>query len=379
MFVVGIAISPDVENQNKYSISVTLVSSADGSVIGTKSSSEASTTSTLAATLRFLLAEFRDPEPKYYLGSFSSALSPDRFHDVLEAFKGYMGFLPITYGQAFYSTLPEAENTSLIVFLYLSASHISCQYIRNIDVKKDGRLTPTIVYETNITLTGEGGLEDALKEVLSYGISQGPITRILLDYPPRLGSLTERAEMTISHLFPNAPMISSTLSIISHGAAIFKYIKWSHPAPRKLGQYAVFVPVSVTTSNGTAVVLVPNGYRIPMDQYITLTTSVKNQTSATDNLERGTVVLNGLKPLPKGAARIRIYIKIKAGTSWREAADITVEQEGGPSKGFMFPRFFSGLTEDEKAKYVPEIEEDDDDEGETMEERSEKISGELPE
>ncbi|KAF8961990.1 hypothetical protein BDZ97DRAFT_1826933 [Flammula alnicola] len=325
MSIVGIAVSPDAENQNKYSISATLVSSVDGSVIGTKSSSEASTTSTLAATLRSLLAEFTDAEPKYYLSSLSSALSPDRFHDVLEALTGFIGYFPITYGQAYYSTLPEAENTSLI----------------------DGQLIPSIVHETHIALAEEDGLEDALKKALSYGISQGPITRILLDYSRRLGSLTERAETTISQLFPNAPMVTSNPGIISHAAATFLYIMRSHPPLfTNRAQYVVPIPVSIAMSNGTAVALVPDGYRIPTDQYITLTTSVENQTSATiqlllgnhplakDNLERETVVLNGLTPLPK------------------EAADITVEQEGGPSKGFMFPRFFSGLTDDDEAEYL---------------------------
>lgn len=86
------------------------------------------------------------------------------------------------------------------------------------------------------------------------------------------------------------------------------------------------------------------------------------------------MVFNDLEPLPKGEARIRVNIRINHLDGWRDAATITVSQEGRPTKTYLFPQFFAGLPDNADGEYTASNKKED-----LYAQYSDKIVGELPE
>ncbi|KAF9563498.1 hypothetical protein CPC08DRAFT_816587 [Agrocybe pediades] len=153
----------------------------------------------------------------------------------------------------------------------------------------------------------------------------------------------------------------------------------------------MILPVSIASASGSIIELVPATYRIPCNETITVTNSKDNQESATirfllgnllvadENIEREVVVFNGLKPLPKGQARITVHFEVSSWEGWRKTAKVTISQEGGPSKSYIFPRLLNGAELPDDYDDVYEVKNKKEDSDEDAHRNPEAVLGELPE
>ncbi|EDR05089.1 uncharacterized protein LACBIDRAFT_303904 [Laccaria bicolor S238N-H82] len=384
-----------------YVVSVSLFSSSDGSTIGTAIESVTSLSS-LLDTVKSLLRQWQESKVKAYLVSVPSAFPADEYYDVLNAITEgtshyyYDTDAPepettlaeddpsvfITHGEAYCATLPHHTTTPTILFLDFYPDRLSSECLSS-SFDKGERQTKTIYALTSSFAQGISD-EAALKIV----DPKYPFERVVLNNPLPQQLLTVRTFLE-TH-YPGTPITINTPDVISASTATRLYTRLNlPPQPRRLGQYIVPLPVSVTSASGGAVTLVPPRYRIPTNESIVLTTSNDNQRSVTvhlllgnhplakDNVVRGVAFLEGLKALPKGEARIRVTFGVCILGGWRDAAAVTLEQvdcEDGVKKTFLFPKFFADLTDDDDRYEVVEggvkVEYD---------QHSDKVVGELPE
>ncbi|EDR05267.1 uncharacterized protein LACBIDRAFT_329980 [Laccaria bicolor S238N-H82] len=365
------------KSSDGYIVSVSLLSSSDGSTIGTGTES-VSSSSSLLDTVKSLLRQWHKSKVKAYLVSVPSAFPEDEYYDVLNAItEGTSHYyydvdapepettlaqddpsLYITHGEAYCATLPHNTPTPTILFLDFYPDRLSSECLSS-SFDNGERQTKTIYTLTSPFAQGIPD-EAALKSVMIVD-PKYPFERVVLNNPPPRHLPTIRTFLE-TH-YPGTPITSNTPEVISASTATRLYTRLNlPPQPRRLGQYIVPLPVSVTSSSGSAITLVPPRYRIPTNESIVLTTSKDNQRSVTvhlllgnhplakDNTVRGSAFLDGLKALLKGEARIRVSFGVCIVEGWRDAAAVTIEQvdcEDGVKKTFLFPKFFADLTDED--------------------------------
>jgi hypothetical protein len=392
------------KSSDGYVVSVSLFSSSDGSTIGTAIESVASLSS-LLDTVKSLLRQWQESKVKAYLVSVPSAFPADEYYDVLSAItEGTSHYyydtdadepettlaedapsVFITHGEAYCATLPHNTTTPTILFLDFYPDRLSSECLSS-SFDKGERQTKTIY--THTSPFAQGILDEAALKTVIVVDPKCPFERVVLNNP--LPQQLPTVRTFLETHYPGTPIVINTPDVISASTAARLYTRLNlPPQPRRLGQYIVPLPVSIASASGSAITLVPPGYRIPTDERVVLTTSKDNQRSVTvhlllgnqpfakDNMARGAAFLEGLKELPKGEARIRVSFGVCVLEGWRNAAAVTLEQvdcEDGVKKAFLFPKFFADLTDDDDRYEVVErgvkVEYD---------QHSDKVVGKLPE
>ncbi|EDR04980.1 uncharacterized protein LACBIDRAFT_294984 [Laccaria bicolor S238N-H82] len=366
------------KSSDGYVVSISLFSSSDGSTIGT-GIEQVTSLSSLLDTVKSLLCQWQESKVKAYLVSVPSAFPADEYYVALntitEGTSHYYYYdtdalepettlaeddpsVFITHGEAYCATLPNNTATPTILFLDFYPDRLSSECLSS-SFDKGERQTKTIYTLTSSFAQGISD-EAALKTVIIVD-PKYPFERVVLNNP--LPQQLPTVRTFFETHYPGTPITINTPDVISASAAARLYTRLNlPPQPRRLAQYIVPLPVSVTSASGGAITLVPPRYRIPTNESIVLTTSKDNQRSVTvhlllgnhplakDNLVRGAAFLEGLKALPKGEARIRVSFGVCILEGWRDAAAVTLEQvdcENGVKKTFLFPNFFAGLTDDD--------------------------------
>lgn len=376
----GIAISP--ASRDEYNISISLISSAlKGSVLHSQLSSSPVNITNLADTARSMMfSTFAEPTPiTSYFTSFPPAFPPDQYYEVfhaLESAKLIDEFdypaRPLNHGEAYSIALPKRPRKATIL-LTLDCSSPNHLYAASLSSKGSGcRRVNTIISELSVTLNKDEPIPQAVEKMLtsSEDFKNFP-DHVLLIKPLETTPQSQKdgIERLVRAIFPNVPVTTATLHEIAHAAASFSYAKFLLVKTRTLTKHTLPVPVSVATASGAAVPIACSSLPLAIKLFVTLTNSVDNQKSATvcfllgnhkqakNNLPTSVVVLDGLKPLPRGEARIRVFFTVLPWNGWREVAEIVIEQEDGPQKAFLFPRFFADLPEN-SGKYEIRVKEE---------------------
>ncbi|KAF4609907.1 hypothetical protein D9613_010272 [Agrocybe pediades] len=400
MAFAGIAIAPA---GNDYHVSVSLVSSSDGSVIGTRSSPVPTPISSLAKTIESLFSEIDKVKVEKYAFTLSPSLAADRVYEVVKATEGLEETIGVSprptslFGEAYVvGHLIKDSSDELLFVDFISPTDFSVSFVQGID--KEGKREWKLLHQAKVSL-GDASVSPAsarksnnlhvLKQAISYRRTKESIHKVIINNIPSEFDAASDIESTISTEYPDAPITKITTDSVAEAAALTVYAEHIQPPRgRILAQYGMIVPVSIASASGSIIPLVPANYRIPCDETIIVTNSKDNQESATirlllgnllvadENIEREVIVFNGLKPLPKGQARITIHFEVSHRDGRREMATVTVSQEGGPSKSYIFPRFLNdGDLPDDLDAYQVENKKDDDD----AESDPEEVTGELPE
>jgi len=395
MAFAGIAISPVEED---YIASVSLVSDHDGSIIGTKTSSS-SPLSSLTKTIEGLISDIREIKLNACGLSISSALDAGRNYDLHKALESLETSAPrvnptLMHGEAYTIAHLEKEEEIRVLFVdFISPNQFSATFYQGNN--DDGKRATTIIHEEKVDLSAiskstAGSAPNTLKAfkgAISSRRSEQPVQRIIVNNLPSEANFATDVEAEIAAEYPGISIVKITPERVAEAAALSLYAKsLLAPEGRILAQYGMPLPVSIASPTGSIITLVPSGYRIPCDQYVTLTNSKDDQESATirillgnhplakDNLERAVVTFNDLKPLPKGEARIRVHIKVSHLDGWRDAATITVSQDGGPTKSYLFPRLLAGLPDNADDEYIVSNKKEDN-----YVQYSDEVVGELSE
>lgn len=363
----------------EYNVFISLISSTNGCIIDNKSMSTPAPVSitSLTETVRsMILSTFPQPTTiTSYLTSVPPALPPDRYYSIFKAIK--VAYLtksreypypspPLNHGEAFAAALAKggSKNISLVALDFSCPGHLYAASLSSTEA--NGKRVNTVIDELSVSLVDDSSLRGALEtfNVTLDGTYNIP-EQIMLIKPPNTpkGAESIDIDQVISTLYPDVPLSVVTGEVISQAAVSFAHANSLIRRPHIRAQYGVHLPTRVATMSGATVPLSVSTSRIPLNLFITLTNSIDNQKSVTvrlllgnhkqakDNIERAVVVLDGLKPLPKGEARIKVLMKVLALDGWREAVCISIEQEDGPKKKFLFPRFSAYLPENYTQRY----------------------------
>ncbi|KAF4609940.1 hypothetical protein D9613_010266 [Agrocybe pediades] len=404
MAFAGIAISPAGD---EYHVSVSLVSSSDGSVIGTGSSSVPTPLSSLAKTIVSLFSEIEKVKVEKYAFTLSPSLAAYRVYDVEKATKGLEETIGVSprptslFGESYVvGHLVKDSSDDLLFVDFVSPKEFAASFVQGTD--KEGRRHCILWHQAKVPL-GDASVSPALsarksnnlhilKQAISRRRSTEPIHKVIVHNLPSESDSASDIETTISTEYPDIPITRITTDPVAEAAALTVYAEHVQPPKRRiLGPYLMILPVSIASASGSIIPLVPADYRVPCKQTITVTNSKDNQESATirfllgnllvadDNIEREVVVFNGLKPLPRGQARIKVQFEVSSRDGRRNMAAVTISQEGGPSKSYIFPRFLNDgdLPDDYDDVYEVKNKKEDND-VDTIRD-PEAVLGELPE
>ncbi|KAF4609939.1 hypothetical protein D9613_010267 [Agrocybe pediades] len=405
MAFAGIAISPAGD---EYHVSVSLVSSSDGSVIGTGSSSVPTTISSLAKTIECHFSEIGKVKIEKYIFTLSPSLAAYRVYDVQNATKGLeetIGVRPrptSLFGESYVVGHLVKDSSEDILFIgFVSPTEFSASFIQGTD--KEGRRHWTLWHQVKVSLddapasppsSREPNNLHILMQAISRRRSTEPIRKVIVNNLPSEFGAASEIESTISSEYPDVPITKITTDAVAEAAALTVYAEHTQPPPKRwrtLCPYGMILPVSIASASGSIIELVPATYRIPCNETITVTNSKDNQESAAirfllgnllvadENIEREVVVFNGLKPLPKGQARITVHFEVSSWEGWRKTAKVTISQEGGPSKSYIFPRLLNGAELPDDYDDVYEVKNKKEDSDEDAHRNPEAVLGELPE
>jgi len=242
---------------------------------------------------------------------------------------------PISFREAYNATLSATNLPTFILFLQCTPGESTSELIEYVS-RSDGEFLEIQSGSLSVLHTATEDLA-VLAEEVDDGLVKPDLdpvpTRIVILGPP--SALAKAVESALTPKYPSIPVHIATPTELSKGTAMFALPSPNAARTRVTATYITVVPISIETADGRAVVIVPTGRKLrPVDESILLTTSVDNQTSVTvriflgnhakaeDNLPSGTVVLEGLSPLAKGEAIIRVTLVI----GHKEGATVTVEQ-----------------------------------------------------
>ncbi|PVF95176.1 hypothetical protein CPB86DRAFT_739124 [Serendipita vermifera] len=116
--------------------------------------------------------------------------------------------------------------------------------------------------------------------------------------------------------------LSQAIAMVMHRQITTHDIQWSHAT-------LISIPLGLVLADGRTVTLIPSKHFLPADAKAILTTSKDNQTTATLRFTKGLIpcgeiVVEGLTPQVKGAARIKVMINCEEDGR----PTVTVEQFG---------------------------------------------------
>ncbi|KIK04856.1 hypothetical protein K443DRAFT_130617 [Laccaria amethystina LaAM-08-1] len=289
--------------------SISVVSRADGSHLGTKTFSLPSA-SRLTEAVDSVLSQF----PSEGMSHFTSVglADDDDIWNVGDSLNSinhsiarrtgspnpYNQYI-LSHGEAYCGVLPPDSKSILnVMFLDFSPNRIAS--------------------ETFVSIYDEGYRKT--KPILAVFVCEPPLHCIVLNNPP--ASMTPVLHAILSENYPNIPVLVVSASDISQAViARYQYLKsritWQFDSILRNVRYDP-PPIRIASSTGVAVPLI-NCAR-PSRRGRIFTTSVDDQATATvrmlfgnhplakDNVERGVVTLEGLKPMPKDVACIKVFV-----------------------------------------------------------------------
>ncbi|KIJ91890.1 hypothetical protein K443DRAFT_467334 [Laccaria amethystina LaAM-08-1] len=378
--LVSIAGTSLFQTKEGYLGSISQVSSADGSHLGTKTFS-LSSISRLTEVIESMLSQFPS-RTEYHTMSIGLVDGSDDedIRDSLNAISQTIARrkglsdpgqqFETSHAVAYCGTLPPDESILYIMFLDFAPNHIASATLVTLhdDDEDDGGRKTLEICGSNVTITEHVSLEDAISSVAVYA-GEPPLHRIVLLNPPL--SLTPTLHATLFEIHPNVPIIVASASDISQALVTDQYLefcRWSSCCFYE--EFPIRPPICIASATGVAIPLVDwDGGCTPAGVF---STSVDNQTTATlrlllgnhplakDNVERGVIALTGLEPRPRGVGCIQVAAKsFLCVQGFQNMLTVNVEQlmaDGQrcprtTSKIFNFPHFFLDIN-DECKRYI---------------------------
>lgn len=382
--LVSIAGTSLFQTEEGYFGSISQVSSADGSHLGTKTFS-LSSISGLTEVIESMLSQFSS-RAEYHIMSIGLVDDSDDedIRNSLNAIGQSIAWknglsdpgkqYEVTHADAYCGTLPPDESILYIMFLDFAPNHIASETLVTVydDDDLDGGWKTLKIRESNVTITEHVSLEDAIRSVAVYA-GEPPLYRIVLINPSPY--LTPTLHTTLFEIHPNVPIVVASASDISQALATHQYLefgRWSSCCCFGVG-VRIRPPICIASATGVAMPLVDLRDEGCAPARV-FSTSVDNQTTATlrlslgdhplakDNVERGVIALKGLEPGPRGVGCIQVVAEFfPEMQAFRNMLTVKVEQlmaDGQrcpwtTSKIFIFPHFFPDIQDhDERERYM---------------------------
>ncbi|KIK02718.1 hypothetical protein K443DRAFT_5866 [Laccaria amethystina LaAM-08-1] len=373
-----------------YEGSTSFVSCVDGSYLGTKTSFIPSVPM-VTEVVESTLSQFQPRENSHHISIPNSYLLADGDSTIIrhslnainqsiarnQGLPGFHEEYPVTHGEAYCGTLPHDESVIYVMFLDFCPTYIASETL--VSMFYDGERKTRKIRKSVVAPIQDISIEDAINRVAVFAC-EPPLHRIVLNNPPP--SLTQLVQAVLSENYPEIPVISASASDVSQALANYQYLKSCLQGTQWRQTSAVYIPLPICIASPTGVAIPlenrPGGSRCLQERIFT--SSVDNQATATvrlllgdhplakDNLERGVVILEGLKPMPKGVARIKVSVDMFFQKAFLDMITMMVEQladdeETAPplvSKRFIFPHFFRDVMMwDERYSYDLEHEYDE--------------------
>jgi hypothetical protein len=324
--VMSIAATSFFQVEEGYFGSISVVSRADGSHLGTKTFSLPSA-SGLTEVLDSVLSQFpsegmshftsvglADDDDIWNVGdSLNSINSIARRTGSPNPYNQYI----LSHGEAYCGVLPPDSKSILnVMFLDFSPNRIASETF--VSIYDEGYRKTKPIRKRIVASIEDASIEDAIIRVAVF-VCEPPLHCIVLNNPPT--SLTPALHTILSENYPNIPVLVVSALDISQAVARYQYLKsritWQFDSILRNVRYDP-PPIRIASSTGVAVPLI-NCAR-PSRRGRIFTTSVDDQATATvrmlfgnhplakDNVERGVVTLEGLKPMPKDVACIKVFV-----------------------------------------------------------------------
>jgi hypothetical protein len=225
------------------------------------------------------------------------------------------------------------------------------------------------------THTVSGNSFSSLVELIGQVIAWMQLQNYKLSRVVFLDIDRKTARVALSHITIPCPVFHACGADLARYAAAYAFAHAEElrepddPSPTSMGMTIAMPmapsPISILTADGTPLQIVPGHDCLPIGQSILLTTARDNQSRVAVELVLGNhtaeicnvfskVVLDGLKPMPKGQPRIWVTVMITAG---QQGSKVEVLQEikgAAPAARIevQLPSPFVGLPTDKIQSYV---------------------------
>ena len=225
------------------------------------------------------------------------------------------------------------------------------------------------------THTVSGSSFSSLVELIGQVITWTSLQNYKLSRVVFLDIARKTARVALSHIAIPCPVFHACGADLARYAAAYAFAHAEElrepddPSPTSMGMTIAMPmapsPISILTADGTPLQIVPGHDCLPIGQSVLLTTARDNQSRVAVELVLGNhtaeirnvfsrVVLDGLKPMPKGQPRIWVTVMI---TASQQGSKVEVLQEikGAPPAArieVQLPSPFVGLPTDKIQSYV---------------------------
>lgn len=391
-FFAGIALLPT--GVEEYNVFISLVSSTKGSVIENRSTSSPVNISMLTETVRSLFSLML-PNPEMvdsYVVSVPPAFPSDRYYNIFKALrsqelmhKDQYSDQPLNHGEPYYAMrLPEDTKAVLLVLDFTVPGHLYAASLTGLE-----NWMITIKYEHSISFSDMKSLQGTLQKLAVFEEESGDGPDEIVLIKPTGKPFDIDVDRLVADLYPKVSVSMTTLNDIAQSAASLAYTNTLFSRryiPER--RFGIIAPISVATASGATALLAPFEHGYYKDSFITFTNCMDDQKSVTvrlllgnhrlakNNLQRDVATLDNLNPLPKGEARIRVWLAVLPGPWGRDIVRIVIEQKDGPFKMFLFSRFFTDFPRLYLRKYETSVKKEEEVQ---WTDESEVVVGRLPE
>lgn len=370
-----------------YEGSTSFVSCTDGSYLGTKTYFIPSV-SMVTEVVESMLSQFQPRENAHYISIPNSYLLPNGDSTIIshslnavnqsiarnQGLPGPRKEYRMAHGRGYCGTLPHGESVIYVMFLDFCAGYIASDLL--VSTYHDGERKTCEIRRSVVPPIQDTSIEEAIIRVAVF-VCEPPLHRIVLNNPPP--SLAQLVHTVLSENYPEIPVIAASASDVSQALAKYQYLKSCLQGKSRWLASGFIIPLPICIASPASVAM-PLGDRpglVACPKERIFTSSVDNQATATvrlllgdhplakDNLKRGVVILEGLKPMPKGVALIKVSVDMPTLDGFLDMITMMVEQLADDeetalplvSKMFIFPHFFRevGMVQ-ERYSYDPELE-----------------------
>lgn len=266
-------------------------------------------------------------------------------------------------------TLTELLNTGIFLFIEATPTSFTA---RLLNIRHQGSLR---IQHPIRTHTVSGSSFRSLVELIGQVIAWMSLQNCKLSRVVFLDIDRKTARVALSHITIPCPMFHACGADLARYAAAYAFAHAEElrepddPSPTSMGMTIGMPmapsPISILTADGTPFQIVPGHDCLPIGQSVLLTTARDNQSRVAVELVLGNhtaeirnvssrVVLDGLRPMPKGQPRIWVTVMITAGQQGSKV-EVLQEIKGAPPAArieVQLPSPFVGLPTDKIQAYV---------------------------